>query len=252
MKTRAIILAAGRGSRMGDETVSKPKCFTLLKGKRLLDWQIESLNDAGLADITVVTGYRSEMFEGKFDTVQNSRWSETNMVASLFCAKPAKYDTIISYSDIVYKYEHVVNLNNSRADIVITADKKWADLWQLRFDDPLDDAETFKSKGNRLVEIGKKTRDMNDIQAQYMGLLKLSAKGWKIMYDLFQTFSPIEKNKMDMTKMLGILLDRDVQIEVVFVQGGWCEADNYSDILAYEKELSKRENWTHDWRRNKV
>ena len=40
MKNRALILAAGRGSRMGKETESKPKCFSILSGKRLLDWQL--------------------------------------------------------------------------------------------------------------------------------------------------------------------------------------------------------------------
>jgi len=248
MKTRALLLAAGRGSRMGIETASKPKCFTLLGGKRLLDWQIESLNAAGIDDITIVTGYRSEMFDGKYATVENIRWSETNMVASLFCVKGSNQDTIISYSDIVYKKEHVEALNDSTSDITITADKYWADLWKLRFDDPLDDAETFKSHDKRLVEIGKKTCNMDDIEAQYMGLLKLSKTGWNTMYDLYQTFTPSEQNKLDMTSLLNILLGRGIEIQVVFIDGGWCEADNYSDILAYEKELRYNKNWKHDWR----
>ena len=250
MNTKAILLAAGRGSRMGDETASKPKCFTVLKGRRLLDWQIDALAEAGIGDVTIVTGYRSEMFDGNFSTVENTRWSETNMVASLFCVDKPECDTIISYSDIVYKNQHIIDLNKSNADITITADKYWAELWKLRFEDPLDDAETFKSKGQKLIEIGKKTRDMKDIEAQYMGLLKISGHGWKIMHDLFQTFSDIEKDKMDMTKMLNTLLENGIEVQVVFVAGGWCEADNYSDILAYEKELAKNKNWKHDWRSN--
>ena len=64
MNNRALILAAGRGSRMGKETALKPKCFTILHGKRLLDWQIESLKASGIDEISIVTGYKTEMFEG--------------------------------------------------------------------------------------------------------------------------------------------------------------------------------------------
>ena len=170
MKDRALILAAGRGSRMGAETALKPKCLTLLDGKQLLEWQIDSLKGAGIKNITVVRGYRSEMLKGDFSVIDNKRWSETNMVYSLFCVPSFKGNTIISYSDIVYKKEHVAKLNKSKTDITITADKRWEELWRLRFEDPFDDAETFKSDGERLLEIGGKTRNVNDIEAKYRGL----------------------------------------------------------------------------------
>ncbi len=248
MKNRALILAAGRGSRMGDETASKPKCFTILKGKRLLDWQFAALQGAGIMDISVVTGYKAEMFEGDFSTFVNNRWSETNMVASLFCVDAYEGNTIISYSDIVYKKEHIISLNKSDADITITADRNWADLWKLRFENPLDDAETFKSDNEKLLEIGGKTNNISEIEAQYMGLLKLSQKGWQIMFDVFQSMSDSEKDNMDMTKMLNLLLSKGIGINIVFINGGWCEADEYSDIMAYEKELNQNKNWKHDWR----
>jgi len=248
MNTKAIILAAGRGSRMGDATASKPKCLNELKGKPLLEWQLISLRDAGIEEVTVVRGYRSDMLTGDFNVADNKRWSETNMVSSLFCVPSSNSNVIISYSDIVYDSEHVKRLNDSEFDITITADRKWADLWKLRFDDPLDDAETFRSKDNCLIEIGGKTDDINEIEAQYMGLIKLSSKGWKIMYDLYQSFSDSKKDKMDMTSMLNELLEQNTPIRVVFVNGKWCEADSYSDILAYEKELDTNKNWQHDWR----
>jgi len=248
MKDRALILAAGRGSRMGAETALKPKCLTLLDGKQLLEWQIDSLKGAGIKNITVVRGYRSEMLKGDFSVIDNKRWSETNMVYSLFCVPSFKGNTIISYSDIVYKKEHVAKLNKSKTDITITADKRWEELWRLRFEDPFDDAETFKSDGERLLEIGGKTRNVNDIEAQYMGLLKLTENGWDIIYKVFQSLTEKEKDKMDMTSMLNLLLNKGINIKVVFVEGGWCESDEYSDVLVYEKELKLNKNWIHDWR----
>ena len=248
IENRAIILAAGRGSRMGDETALKPKCFTVLDGKCLLDWQIESLKGAGIDNITVVRGYKSEMFEGDFYKVDNKRWCETNMVASLFCVPAFKGNTIISYSDIVYNKEHVIKLNKSKEDITITADKKWEDLWGLRFENPLEDAETFKSDGETLLEIGGKTNDINEIEAQYMGLLKLSENGWRTINNIYLTLSVKERDKMDMTTLQNMLLKRSVKINVVFVEGGWCEVDAYSDVTAYEKQIHKKLQWNHDWR----
>lgn len=248
MNYRAIILAAGRGSRMGEETALKPKCLTTLEGRTLLSWQLEALKKAGIDKVTVVRGYRAEMIQGAFEVLDNKRWNKTNMVSSLFCVKESNVDTIVSYSDIVYKHEHVEELMNSDQDIVITADKNWEALWKLRFENPLDDAETFKSKKNKLIEIGNKTKEIREIEAQYMGLLRFSPKGWDTMSEIYESFSDEKKDKMDMTGMLNELLVRNVPVHVVFINGGWCEADNYSDILAYEKALENTKKWEHDWR----
>jgi len=248
MISRAIILAAGRGSRMQEATKSKPKCLNNLAEKTLLDWQLDALAAAGITDITLVRGYLSEMLQGNYNVVDNTKWQVTNMVASLFCVPPSLNSTIISYSDIVYNAEHIKKLNASEHDITITADKYWEELWRLRFENPLEDAETFKSKNGKLLEIGGKTNNITDIEAQYMGLIKTSPKGWKEMFDLYQTY-PIEKrNRMDMTSMLNALLKKNISINVIIVKGKWVEADNYSDILAYENEIQTNRFWKHDWR----
>ena len=248
MANRAIILAAGRGSRMGSETAIKPKCLTTLAGKTLLNWQLDSINNVDINDVLVVRGYRAEMIKGDFKVVDNPRWSETNMVASLFCAESSEKNTIISYSDIVYKSTHIEKLMKAEYDITITADKYWEELWSARFDNPLDDAETFKSINNELVEIGGKANHINEIEAQYMGLLKLTPKGWNTIHEIYQSFPPQKRDKIDMTSMLNELLVRKIKIYVVFVEGGWCEADTYSDILAYEEKLNKPNEWKHEWR----
>ena len=246
--SRAIILAAGRGSRMKEHTEEKPKCLNVLAKDTLLNWQLKSLNDAEVDEVVVVNGYKSDLIKGDFSTIKNERWSETNMVASLFCVPQDKNDSIISYSDIVYKSEHVKLLKKSEGDIVITADLKWKALWELRFEDPLDDAETFKSNGNVLKHIGGKTDDISEIEAQYMGLLKLTESGWNKMLELYKIFSKEVQDKLDMTTMINELLSRGIEVNIVFVEGGWCESDSYSDIEIYEEQMKKDKSWIHDWR----
>ncbi len=104
-----IILAAGRGSRMKELTAEKPKCLLELAGKPLLHWQLAAMRRAGIEKILVVRGYAAHCLQGEFETVENPRWENTNMLSSLLCAKDFASDffanggrrLLISYSDIV-------------------------------------------------------------------------------------------------------------------------------------------------------
>ena len=243
----AVILAAGRGSRMGDSTKKSHKCLTILMGKTLLDWQLMALESSGIKNITVVGGYRSNMLNGKFNKLVNSRWSETNMVSSFFCYPKIKTETIVSYSDIVYSKSHVSSLMKVDGDIVILADKAWLKLWSIRFSNPLSDAESFKTEGNVLKEIGKSENKIENIQAQYMGLLKFSPKGWVIANEAYNLLKKKEQDIIDMTSFLSILIKKTT-IKVAFITGGWCEVDSNSDVSVYERYLTNNKKFSHDWR----
>lgn len=100
---KAIILAAGRGSRMKGLTDDRPKCLVELEGKPLLDRQIQALGEAGCDEIAIVTGYRRDQLMNRgLVEFSNERWSETNMVSSLACAEDWLQSSpcIVSYSDI--------------------------------------------------------------------------------------------------------------------------------------------------------
>ena len=245
----AIILAAGRGSRMGRSTENSHKCLTILNKKTLLEWQQESLRQAGADNITVVRGYKAEMIKGNFRTIDNPRWAETNMVATLFCATKIKEDTIISYSDIVYSSGHIKDLIGKKGDIVITADRDWLSLWSSRFANPYEDAETFKTEGDRLTVIGEKNDNLENIEAQYMGLVKFSPRGWDLAYNIFSNMKKNQQDSLDMTSLLSLLLLK-IDVKVVFVKGAWCEVDSYNDVILYEQMLKDKE-WSHNWAREK-
>ena len=248
INVRGIILAAGRGSRMGELTEHSHKCLTILDGKSLLDWQLSSIKQSGINDITVVTGYKSSLLKGDFKKIKNSRWNQTNMVSSLFCCDKPTTDTIVSYSDIVYSSTHVRKLIDNQGDIVITSDKLWLELWSIRFENPLDDAESFKTDGDNLIEIGNKADKISHIKGQFMGLLKFSPKGWDICYKLFKTFPQKKQDKLDMTTFLSYVI-KFIKIKIIFIDGMWCEIDSLKDLNVYKRILDKNNNWSHDWRR---
>lgn len=251
-ENRAIILAAGRGSRMGAMTESRPKCLASLLGKPLLAWQMETLDIVGIREMALVTGYGSESFKDFRGTrFHNPRWADTNMVRTLQQASAwlREGPCLVAYSDIVYYPGHVKALMETEGDLSITTDLEWHSLWSARFDDPLADAETFRMDAQaRLLDIGGKTRDLDDVQGQYMGLLRFTAQGWSWVEEELADLDEAQGDRLDMTALLRRLLDRGRPIHVVAVRGGWCEVDSGRDLALYERLAARPEGWLHDWR----
>lgn len=231
---KAIILAAGRGSRMGSATSDQPKCLTSLYGRTLLAWQLEALRGAGIESIALVRGYmRDKLACAELQTFDNTRWADTNMVMSLACASSwlATDMCVVSYSDIVYPSATVRALAAVDGDISITYFKHWRSLWEARFDDPLLDAETFRvDASGRLLEIGARPRTLDDVQGQYMGLLRFTPRGWRTVDDLLGELDAAQRDRLDMTTLLQHLLTRGCVITTVAVEHPWYEIDSPSDL----------------------
>jgi choline kinase len=237
---RAIILAAGRGSRMRDLTAERPKCLVELRGKSLLDWQLEALRGAGISDIAIVTGYRREMLTNRgLIEFHNERWAETNMVSSLACAQDwlQSAPCIVSYSDIFYSSAAVQSLITCGASLAVTYDPNWLELWSERFGDPLQDAETFRMTAEQtLAEIGNRPKYIDEVQGQYMGLLRFTPVGWAEILRVRNFFSSEELDKMHMTGTLQKVIDAGhVAIAALPYTGEWGEIDSAEDLQHSEK-----------------
>ncbi len=230
---KAIILAAGRGSRLGGLSDNNPKCFNDVGGKKLIEWQIEALKSSGVKDIVIVTGYKSKAIEKLgYNTIHNSDWENTNMVKSLECASELlENDLIVSYADILYGPLTIKSLIKNNKDIVISYDKNWKTLWKKRFKNILDDAESFKiDKSKRVTEIGKKVKDVSEIEGQYMGLMRFNQKGLAILKEFLLTHKD-SIVKMDMTKLLSILIKDNKPVHGMSINEHWCEIDAPNDLI---------------------
>lgn len=232
---KAIILAAGRGSRMQGLTEEVPKCFLKYKGKRLIEWQIEAITKASINEVAIITGYKKDLFnEFPFKKFYNPRWSETNMVSTLEEAHDwlENDQCIVSYSDIFYDSAAIESLKSSDAHISVTFDPFWLEKWQKRFTDPLTDAETFNFNSDfYLTDIGEKARHVSEIKGQYMGLLKFDPIGWREMRELRESLDPKIADKMHMTGSLNAIIQRDnIKIKALKYMGDWGEFDSPSDL----------------------
>lgn len=235
---KAIILAAGRGSRMKNLTDERPKCLVELRGKPLLDWQLDALREAGINQIGIVTGYKRELLADRnLVEFHNPQWAETNMVSSLVCASEwlQAAPCIVSYSDIFYGAKAVKLLMDTPALLAVTYDPKWLELWTQRFGDPLLDAETFRLKPDHtLAEIGNKPESVLEVQGQYMGLLRFTPPGWAEFLRIRAALAPAECDTMHMTGTLQKVIEASrVSVAALPYSGEWGEVDSAEDLAAY-------------------
>ena len=242
---KSVILAAGTGNRLKPITDKIPKCLVEIGGKTLLSWQIDSLTKGGVSEINIVTGYKSDEIKKLRETkiknmYHNQDYLSTNMVKSLLSAQELfDTDLIISYSDIIYSSGIVSKLLECKHDNAIIVDLDWYKLWSQRFNNPLDDAETLTFDRNfNLIDIGKKPKDIKDIMAQYIGLMKFNT----ITLNLIKRLN-LERKINDnyfMTDLISLFLKKDINIKVIPIRRGWLEIDSKSDLLKYRKELDNQ------------
>lgn len=104
----AIVLAAGKGSRLGALSTHKPKCLLPLGSETIIDRQLRLLQDAGVSKVTVVVGYQRDAIAAQLGervrTVVNDRYETTQNISSLWAARDTLTEnTLILNGDIVYE-----------------------------------------------------------------------------------------------------------------------------------------------------
>jgi len=119
---RAILMAAGFGSRMVPITLNTPKPLVRVKGTRIIDTLIDALLAADITEIYVVRGYLAEQFDQllykypmiKF--VENPMYNEANNIVSVMCCGPLirnsyimEADLFIRNPELIQKYQYSSN-----------------------------------------------------------------------------------------------------------------------------------------------
>ncbi len=249
---KIIILAAGQGTRLRPYTDTMPKGMVEVCGKPILDYQMELFEKAGITDIIIVTGYKQEKINYNVaKKVINKDFMTTNMVSSLFCAKDLfDDDLIISYGDIIYSEDVLNKIIEAEGDFSVIVDKNWKKLWELRMEDPLADAESMKIKDGKIVELGKKAKNVEDIEGQYIGLMKISKS---FLPEMISFYNSMDRSKeydgkdfdnMFMTSLIQMIIDKYRNVTPVYIQGEWVEVDSVSDLEIYSSSNYVQEHVT--------
>jgi len=254
-KPKIIILAAGQGKRLSPLTKNNPKCLVKLFGKSLLEWQMDVYQNYDIEDISIVKGYLKEKINfPNLNHFVNSNFKETNMIETLFCAKEKMFDSIIvSYGDIIFERNVFDKLYHSTEDISLIIDKNWLEYWKIRFENPLDDAESLKiDSDGYITNIGQKVQNLQDIQGQYIGLMKFQNDGLKFLTSFYEKSKSMAKNGKNplnstlsfensyMTDLLQGMIDEGYRIKAIPIRNGWLELDSYDDFLKYQSMLKEK------------
>lgn len=176
---RPIIIGAGRGSRLNALTDNQPKCYAPIGHKRILDWILESMAEAGLETPVFIGGYQIDMIRADYPQLEfchNDNWPNNNILASLFYADRHMSDGFVcSYADILYRGNVIRRAVDHEGDIVLCVDVDWRSRYVRRSQHPEDDAEKVLADGDRVVRI---TRDILSVEAsgEYIGVARFSPR----------------------------------------------------------------------------
>lgn len=183
MKTRAVILAAGRGTRLAGQFGDIPKCLLGFAGRTLLERQLASLRLVGVEAVTVVAGYQAERVEavcaGRAELLVNSRYAETNSLYSLWLARPLlREGFVVLNGDVLFHPQMLSDLLTSRhEDALLVA---FRDGTATPF---ADEEMKVKVRGGRVLDI-RKTLAAAETDGENVGIARFSAAGARLLIEM--------------------------------------------------------------------
>ena len=246
--SKALIIAAGLGSRLKKHTENLPKCMLDFGGKTLLQRQLDSYKKCGIKDISLVRGYKKEKINYKdIKYFENTDFKNNNILNSIFYAEEIiNGNIIISYSDILFDSSVVQRTLDSDHDISVVVDIDWRGYYVGRKDHPMTEAENVIFNSNNEVEkIGKINTGNEDVHGEFIGMMKLSNRGTEIFKQHFNRLKKIYWNKpfqrskvfqkAYLSDFIQELVDIGVKVHCVIIESGWKEIDTVED---YKKALA--------------
>ena len=179
---KAIIIGAGRGSRLGRETEHVPKALVEVLGRPMLDHILDALAAGGFPrkDVVFVCGYADAVLRKRYPEltfVQNVDWERNNVLASLLCAREHLQAGFVStYADIVYEPGIVERLVRAEESIVLGCDTEWRSRYVGRTEHPETDAEKLTAEGRRVTALSRRIPS-EAASGEFIGVMKLTAAG---------------------------------------------------------------------------
>lgn len=237
---KAVILAASKGENFGDLTDDRPKCMIDAMGKTLLANQVESLNNCGINDISVVVGYKKEAVNlPNLSYIENEHYNTRSILYSYYLAsKVMTGHCIITFGDILFEENILQDLINARGDIVLAVDTSW---WQGKKEDreidlvvgeePPSDSY-LSARYTKLKDIGTDSI-IKAAHGEWTGLMKLSSWGAEFISTELENFhegNSEEFYRTDINAFLVRLIKKGIEIRIFYFRGHWLDIDSAEDI----------------------
>jgi choline kinase len=239
--TKVVILSAGQGKRLLPLTETRPKCLVDLSGRSLLAWQLLALEEAGVKEAVVVTGFAAEAVEEEIATLPlssltvrtrfNPFYSVTDNLATCWLVRHELVGgSLLLNGDTLLEPAVASTLRSApEAPITVTIDRK-----------PSYDADDMKvlTHGDSLLAIGKK---IETYDAESIGFLRFSAVGAKaFIAGLERAVRQPDGLKRWYLSVIDELAREPGQVRVRSIEGlDWAEMDFPEDV-ARNTEMTDR------------
>lgn len=251
----AIILAAGFEPGLLPLIEDRPKALLDIKGKSILERQIDVLNACNIKDISVVRGYHKDKFTlPNVRYYDNEHYEKNFELASLFCAEPElRGRCLVLYGDILFDRSVLEKLLQSDTDISLVVDRAWydqhphanhgeappkPDLVQLR--EPPEQGYRFLPSGEAttVAKIGQQ-QPPEDPHGEFIGMAMFSPTGTDLLRQAYQRVvsshqgGPFHEasslEQASLTDMIQELIDHHQEVHAVNIYKGWMEVDTFED-----------------------
>ena len=240
---RAVILAAGKGSRLVPLTENKPKCLVRVYGKPILGYQIDAFLDNGIKDIIVVAGYKFDMvkrfvdenYGGNVKVLENRDYDTTNNMYSLYLLKDYinGESFFLCNGDVIFDktiLSSYLQLEDENSTIFY-------------------DSECFSDESMKIV-IDKEgyvrsiSKDIKSHKASgcSIDLYFFKRKESELLFDEMRKIIEVDDNKVQWTEVaiLKLVKNPEVFVKPFDIAGKrWVEIDTLEDLLIADIEFSQ-------------
>jgi len=234
----AIILAAGASPELGELTEDRPKCMLDIKGRSLLSRQVESLNAAGVRDISVVVGWKKEAVNAPDLHVYEVRDGGGEVMSLMQAAPELKGATLVVYGDILFDPDLVVRLLQTDGDVVLVVDRAESNnrknLDLVRTMNNVDGRQRFLH-GNRNDAVTRIGVDLEGGNGEWIGMMLLSEAGAGKLKGVYEKIASENSpqgvclRQGALTDLLQALIDEGISVRCIETYKGWMEIDTFED-----------------------
>jgi len=232
---KAVLLAAGRGARLGALTTTTPKPLLDVAGRPIIEHIVGALDAAAVAEIAIVTGYlgeqiaewaRSFVARNKRSRIQTVTQRELNGTAGALTAArdfvAGETAFIFGWGDILMSCENyprfVESARASDADLILTVN---------RVDDPWRGAAVYVDANWRVQRVmekpprGTSTTNWNDA-----GLFAATALIWKYV----DALRPSARGELELPQAIAAMVEDGRDVRAVDVRGFWSDVGTPEDL----------------------
>lgn len=232
MTHQAVLLAAGRGTRLGELTAKVPKPLIPVGGRPIIVRILDGLRRAGILEVTIVTGYLGEVIEAELGNGEGSgmrlryvpqeRLDGTARAVALAREHLGDRPFLFGWGDIVVdpvNYAAVVRAARFARHVIAVNE----------VEDPASGAAVYVDEAMRVMRLVEKPpHGSSTTRWNNAGFGVLSPSAWPVIDEL----EPSARGEYELPQAIAALIDRDEEVRAVPVHGPWFDIGTLESLAA--------------------